>query len=168
MFNAEVVTRSLEEKNVAAASAPLRRRAGRGPRQLGAVEAPASPRRRERGTLSDCAHSACLLAAYRLRNVPQVWGSDWPDPAGPMAKVKEETEEVARVGGRGEGRRSRMRIGDLLFAVVTSPANQRRTERGAGGAPTRSSRAASRVEALAEERGFRSGGEPRGARQALG
>jgi ATP diphosphatase len=59
-----------------------------------------------------------LLAAYRLQERAASVGFDWPDAAGPLAKVREETDEVAAelAGGRTEALPDE--IGDLLFAVV--------------------------------------------------
>src|SRR5439155_4743015 len=42
----------------------------------------------------------------------------WPDPNGPLAKVKEELAELERETGEGKRERLEDEIGDLLFAVV--------------------------------------------------
>jgi tetrapyrrole methylase family protein/MazG family protein len=67
-----------------------------------------------------------LVAAYRLQEKAAAVGFDWPTPAGPLAKVREETDEVARVMPGDEPATGRpapspalaREIGDLLFAVV--------------------------------------------------
>jgi len=113
----------------------------------------------KRGTLSGLPPTLpALLAAYRLQERAAGVGFDWPDPAGPMAKVREETEEVAREVGAGRREKVEDEIGDLLFAVVNlarklsvepsaalERANQKFTRRFEG------------VEALAEERGIQIG-----------
>jgi ATP diphosphatase len=65
-----------------------------------------------------------LLRAYRLQERAASVGFDWPDVQGPIAKVREELEEVehelaadsADVAARREALTDE--IGDLLFAVV--------------------------------------------------
>lgn len=81
-------------------------------------------KRRERGrgvleglppTLPD------LLLAFRLQERAAAVGFDWPDPAGPAAKVREELSEVERELSPGQARsadRLDHEIGDLLFSVV--------------------------------------------------
>lgn len=61
-----------------------------------------------------------LLLAYRLQERAAAVGFDWPDAAGPAAKVREELVEVeAELGAPAENReRLAGEIGDLLFAVV--------------------------------------------------
>jgi len=69
-----------------------------------------------------------LLLAYRLQERAATVGFDWPDASGPLAKVREELEEVeaaVRAGAlTGEPISSPAsdeiidEIGDLLFAVV--------------------------------------------------
>ena len=60
-----------------------------------------------------------LTRAAKLGRRAARAGFDWPDPAGPRAKINEELEEldgVAAVGARPEDVESE--VGDLLFAVV--------------------------------------------------
>ncbi len=75
-----------------------------------------------RGTLDGIPASLPeLLAAYRLQERAAGVGFDWPDTAGPIAKVREELEEVtAELDATDEHRHDRLtaEIGDLLFAVV--------------------------------------------------
>lgn len=71
-----------------------------------------------------------LHRAYRLQDRAAGVGFDWPDTAGPMAKVEEELEEVRAELGRMPERpahgplydkahgRLEGELGDLLFAVV--------------------------------------------------
>jgi MazG family protein len=65
-----------------------------------------------------------LLRAYRLQERAASVGFDWPDVQGPIAKVREELEEVehelAADTGAAAARREALtdEIGDLLFAVV--------------------------------------------------
>src|SRR6266511_6270957 len=59
-----------------------------------------------------------LLMAYRLQERAAGVGFDWPDAAGPMAKVKEEVVEVDREVAGGTRAALETEVGDLLFAVV--------------------------------------------------
>jgi ATP diphosphatase len=62
-----------------------------------------------------------LLLAYRLQERAAEVGFDWPDTAGPVAKVREELAEVeAELPVTDAGNQDRLHdeIGDLLFAVV--------------------------------------------------
>jgi MazG family protein len=116
-FNAEVVTRSLEEKMWRRhphlfAGAPGSDHGGwelvkrREPRAGG-----------KRGTLAGLPPTMPpLLAAFRLQERAAGVGFDWPDAKGPIAKVKEELNEVERETGSTD--RVEEEIGDLLFAVV--------------------------------------------------
>jgi MazG family protein len=56
-----------------------------------------------------------LLMAYRLQQRAAAVGFDWPDRAGPTAKVR---EELAEVEAEQTPERLDQEIGDLLFAVV--------------------------------------------------
>jgi ATP diphosphatase len=61
-----------------------------------------------------------LLMAYRIQERAASVGFDWPDVAGPLAKVREELAEVESELESGEPHVDRLteEIGDLLFAVV--------------------------------------------------
>jgi MazG family protein len=64
-----------------------------------------------------------LLMAYRLQERAASVGFDWPDASGPIAKVREELQEIeaeGMAGGAAEGPSAAMidEIGDLLFSVV--------------------------------------------------
>jgi MazG family protein len=61
-----------------------------------------------------------LLHAYRLQERAASVGFDWADAAGPLAKVREETDELARElnDGTPDPERLADEVGDLLFAVV--------------------------------------------------
>jgi MazG family protein len=63
-----------------------------------------------------------LHRAHRLQDRAAGVGFDWPDALGPLAKVREEVEEVASCldarGQAGDARALEAELGDLLFAVV--------------------------------------------------
>lgn len=127
-------------------------------------------KRRERsgGTLDGLPRTLPeLLMAYRLQERAASVGFDWPDAAGPAAKVREELREVedelhaAASGGPPSGTLRETlvdEIGDLLFAVVN-------LSRKAGVQPTVALDRANRkfrerferVERLAQERGVEIG-----------
>jgi len=120
-FNAEVVTRTLEEKmwrrhpNLFSESRVSRDdHAGwelvkrREPRAGG-----------KRSTLAGLPPTLPpLLMAYRLQERAAGIGFDWPDARGPLAKVKEETAELEKELGAGRREQIEEEIGDLLFAAV--------------------------------------------------
>src|SRR5213592_1295178 len=120
-FNAEVVTHTLEEKMWR-----------RHPSLFGDVRASRDDhagwelvKRREpraggkRSTLAGLpATLPPLLMAYRLQERAAGIGFDWPDAAGPMAKVKEEIGELETEQGAGSREQIEEEIGDLLFAAV--------------------------------------------------
>lgn len=118
--------------------------------------------RPRRGTLEGLpATLPDLLMAYRLQERAASVGFDWPDVAGPLAKVREEVAEVAEELGEEAARRGGARerladeIGDLLFAVVNLA---RKAGVQPGQALDRATRRFrdrfARVEALAEARGI--------------
>lgn len=78
--------------------------------------------RERRGTLDGVPTTLPdLLMAYRLQERAAGVGFDWPDVAGPVAKVREELAEVeAELAQADTAQRVRLtdEIGDLLFAVV--------------------------------------------------
>ena len=124
-FGAEQVTRGLEEKMWR-----------RHPHLFGLGDMPASWEHGKRGSREPGAGSRSALAglpptlppllmAYRLQERAAGVGFDWPDAAGPMEKVKEETAELEReVASERPAPGSRLparvaqELGDLLFAVV--------------------------------------------------
>jgi nucleoside triphosphate diphosphatase len=115
-FDAEAVTQSLEQK--------MRRRH---PHLYGDGAAPVSWElgKREAGSgkraglLSGLPPTLPpLLMAYRLQERAAGVGFDWPDATGPMEKVKEELDEVAREAESGNREALEAELGDLLFAVV--------------------------------------------------
>ncbi len=60
-----------------------------------------------------------LLAAFRLQERAAGVGFDWPDVAGPLAKVREELREIeAELDAGGDRARVADEIGDLLFSIV--------------------------------------------------
>ncbi len=59
-----------------------------------------------------------LVAAYRVQEKAGAVGFDWPDAAGALAKIREETGEIeAEMGGDTDPQLAR-EVGDLLFAMV--------------------------------------------------
>lgn len=59
-----------------------------------------------------------LLAAYRLQQRAASVGFDWPDAAGPIAKIREEIGEVERAMAGSDGAAVADELGDLMFACV--------------------------------------------------
>ena len=156
-FNAEVVTRSLEEKMWRRHPHLYAGAQGDDHSEWELVKRREPRDGGKRGTLSGLPPTLpALLAAYRLQERAAGVGFDWPDAKGPMAKVKEELGEVERETGRKD--RVEEEIGDLLFAVVN-------LARKLGLEPSRALERANakftqrfeQVEALAEERGVQMG-----------
>jgi len=122
-FNAEVVTRTLEEKmwrrhpNL---FGETRGTGGAGDHQGWELAKRREPRAGgKRGTLAGLPPTLPpLLMAYRLQERAAGIGFDWPDAKGPMEKVKEETAELEREQGAGRREEVEEEIGDLLFATV--------------------------------------------------
>jgi MazG family protein len=114
-FDAEAVTRGLEEKMWR-----------RHPHLFSGADRPASwesVKRRERppgsGALQGLPRTLPrLLMAFRLQERAAGVGFDWPDAAGPLAKVKEETAELEQEMTPGDRAACARELGDLLFAVV--------------------------------------------------
>lgn len=61
---------------------------------------------------------AALVAAYRTQEKAGAVGFDWPEVSGPLAKVREEADEVERAMHGSDPRHTATEIGDLLFAAV--------------------------------------------------
>jgi len=59
-----------------------------------------------------------LLMAFRPQERAASVGFDWDDTAGPLAKIREETAELARELADGSPDALEDEVGDLLFAVV--------------------------------------------------
>uniref|UniRef100_A0A832I6N7 Nucleoside triphosphate pyrophosphohydrolase n=1 Tax=Eiseniibacteriota bacterium TaxID=2212470 RepID=A0A832I6N7_UNCEI len=59
-----------------------------------------------------------LVAAYRVQEKAAAVGFDWPDARGPLAKLREETEEIAREMVGDTTPALAREIGDLLFSAV--------------------------------------------------
>lgn len=158
-FNAEVVTRSLEEKMWRRHPHLYADATGADHAQWELVKRREPRAGGKRGTLAGLPPTLPpLLAAYRLQERAAGVGFDWPDAAGPMAKVKEETAEVEGAAGEGGREKTEGELGDLLFAVVN-------LARKLGIEPNRALERANakfkhrfeQVEALAEERGVQIG-----------
>ena len=161
-FNAEVVTRTLEEKM-------WRRHPhlfGEGRGSTGDHAGWELAKRREpraggkRGTLAGLPPTLPpLLMAYRLQERAAGIGFDWPDAKGPLAKVKEEIGEVEHEYGRGGAREQiEEELGDVLFAAVNL-ARKLGVEPGQAleRANAKFTKRFEQVEKLAEERGLEMG-----------
>ena len=119
-------------------------------------------RERPRGVLEGLPPTLpSLLMAFRLQERAASVGFDWPNTAGPAAKVREELEEVERElavapgAAADESRRTLLadEIGDLLFAVVNLSRKAGIDPSGAlDGANRKFVRRFSAVESLAAER----------------
>jgi nucleoside triphosphate diphosphatase len=96
-----------------------------------------------------------LIMAFRLQERAAGIGFDWPDSQGPLAKVREETEELVREMDAGTSReRIEHEVGDLLFAVVNLARKLDVDPRAAlEGSNRRFTSRFSAVERLAAERG---------------
>lgn len=121
-FNAEVVTRTLEEK-MWRRHPHLFAEGGRGSSEDHAgweLVKRREPRAGgKRGTLAGLPPTLPpLLMAYRLQERAAGIGFDWPDARGPLEKVKEETAELERETGSAKRDGIEEEIGDLLFAAV--------------------------------------------------
>lgn len=122
-FNADVVTRTLEEKMWRRHPQLFGDEPGRLSR--GDHEGWELAKRREprgggkRSTLAGLPPTLPpLLMAYRLQERAAGIGFDWPDASGPMRKVKEEIGELEREQGAGSREQLEEELGDVLFAVV--------------------------------------------------
>jgi ATP diphosphatase len=60
---------------------------------------------------------SALTVALKLQQSAAAVGFDWPDSAGPRAKITEELAELEQAEGEG-GQSLAEELGDLLFAVV--------------------------------------------------
>jgi MazG family protein len=160
-FNAEVVTRTLEEKmwrrhpNLFGEA-----RVSTGDHQGWELVKRREPRAGgKRGTLAGLPPTLpALLMAYRLQERAAGIGFDWPDAKGPLDKVKEETHELETAQGAGRREQVEEELGDLLFAAVNLARKlgvepSQALER----ANAKFTRRFERVEALAEERALEMG-----------
>jgi MazG family protein len=116
-------------------------------------------KRRERGgrTLAGVVPTLpALLMAFRLQERAASVGFDWPDVDGPIAKVREEIEEIeGELSAGASGERLKDEVGDLLFAVVNLARKAGVDPNGAlDGANRKFRDRFDRVERLAAERGI--------------
>jgi len=75
--------------------------------------------RGEQGALADVPVGLpALTRARKLGARAADAGFDWPDAAGPRAKVAEELAELDRAAATGEAAAREAELGDLLFSVV--------------------------------------------------
>jgi MazG family protein len=158
-FNAEVVTRSLEEKMWRRHPHLYAGAQGSDHARWEMVKRREPRAGGKRGTLAGLPPTLPpLLAAYRLQERAAGVGFDWPDAKGPLAKVKEETAEVEREAGAGRQDKREEELGDLLFAVVNL-ARKLSVEPSAAleRANAKFTRRFEQVEALAAERGLEIG-----------
>ena len=158
-FNAEVVTRSLEEKMWRRHPHLYAGAQGSDHAKWEMVKRREPRAGGKRGTLAGLPPTLPpLIAAYRLQERAAGVGFDWPDAKGPMAKVKEEVAEVERETGAGSRDKLEEEIGDLLFAVVNLARKLSVEPRGAlERANAKFTRRFEQVEALAGERGLEMG-----------
>lgn len=59
-----------------------------------------------------------LVRAQKLQSKAGQVGFDWNDPRAVLAKIREETEEIAAALAQGDARAAGLEVGDLLFAAV--------------------------------------------------
>jgi nucleoside triphosphate diphosphatase len=59
-----------------------------------------------------------MMRAQKLQTKAGQLGFDWNDPQAVLAKIREETEEVANALARGDQAAAGQEVGDLLFAAV--------------------------------------------------
>ena len=59
-----------------------------------------------------------MMRAQKLQSKAGQVGFDWNDPQAVLAKIREETEEVANALARGDQAAAGQEVGDLLFAAV--------------------------------------------------
>jgi nucleoside triphosphate diphosphatase len=116
-------------------------------------------KRRERGgrTLAGVVPTLpALLMAFRLQERAASVGFDWPDVDGPIAKVREEIEEIeGELSAGASAERLKDEVGDLLFAVVNLARKSGVDPSGAlDGANRKFRDRFDRVERLAAERGI--------------
>ncbi len=96
-----------------------------------------------------------LLMAFRLQERAASVGFDWPDVAGPLEKIREETAELEQEIVNADHDALEDELGDLLFAVVNL-ARKAGVQPGAAldRANRKFVRRFGRIEALARERGI--------------
>ncbi len=84
-----------------------------------AQEKAARPDKQQHGALAGIPGGlAVLIRALKLQQNAGKVGFDWNDPLAVLAKIREETEEIAVAIKGGDKDEVRGEIGDLLFAVV--------------------------------------------------
>jgi MazG family protein len=158
-FNAEVVTHGLEEKMWRRHPHLYAGARGSDHANWELVKRREPRAGGKRGTLAGLPPTLPpLLMAYRLQERAAGVGFDWPNAAGPLTKVKEETAEVEREAGTGARDPLEAELGDLLFAVVNlSRKLGIEPNRALEKANAKFTRRFEEVERLAEERGVQVG-----------
>jgi nucleoside triphosphate diphosphatase len=80
---------------------------------------PKGARERSTGALAGVPRALpALIRAFKLQEKAGKVGFDWNDPLAVLAKIREETDEVAAALASGEQRSAQDEVGDLLFAVA--------------------------------------------------
>jgi nucleoside triphosphate diphosphatase len=80
---------------------------------------PKGARERSTGALAGVPRALpALIRAFKLQEKAGKVGFDWNDPLAVLAKIREETDEVAAALASGEPRSAQDEVGDLLFAVA--------------------------------------------------
>src|SRR6266511_1846973 len=158
-FNAEVVTHGLEEKMWRRHPHLYAGARGSDHANWELVKRREPRAGGKRGTLAGLPPTLPpLLMAYRLQERAAGVGFDWPNAAGPLTKVKQETAEVEREAGTGTRDALEAELGDLLFAVVNlSRKLGIEPNRALEKANAKFTRRFEEVERLAEERGVQIG-----------
>jgi ATP diphosphatase len=64
------------------------------------------------------ANLPALSRALKLQQKAGAVGFDWNDPAAVLAKIREETDEIASALAAGHSKEAQAEVGDLMFAVV--------------------------------------------------
>jgi nucleoside triphosphate diphosphatase len=83
------------------------------------VTDPKDARERSQGALAGVPVAfPALTRALKLQEKAGKVGFDWNDPQAVLAKIREETDEIAAELASGEAGAAREEVGDLLFAVV--------------------------------------------------
>jgi ATP diphosphatase len=81
--------------------------------------APNAARERSTGALAGVPASLpALTRAFKLQEKAGKVGFDWNDPLAVLAKIREETGEIAAEVASGDTRAAQAEVGDLLFVVV--------------------------------------------------
>jgi tetrapyrrole methylase family protein/MazG family protein len=75
-------------------------------------------RKKRHSSTSQAQSPSALLQAYELTKKASRLGFDWPDVAGVLAKMDEETKELKEAISLQDRKRIEDELGDLLFVLV--------------------------------------------------